>query len=105
MRAVELFAGAGGLGMGVSRAGFEHAAVIEWNRDACETLRENQRRGVAPVADWPEVHEGDVRLFDFSKLGALDLVAGGPPCQPFSLGGKHAAHADGRVAPRSPPGR
>lgn len=97
MRAIELFAGAGGLGMGVSRAGFHHDAVIEWNHDACDTLRENQRRGIAPVADWPEVYEGDVRAFDFRLIkDGLDLVAGGPPCQPFSLGGKHGAYLDRR---------
>lgn len=97
MRAIELFAGAGGLGMGVSRAGFHHDAVIEWNQDACDTLRENQRRGIKPVSDWPEVFEGDVRAFDFRMIKAgLDLVAGGPPCQPFSLGGKHGAHLDRR---------
>lgn len=97
MRAVELFAGAGGLAMGVSRAGFDHEAVIEWNQWACETLRENQRRGIAPVSKWPEVFQGDVRDFDFAALRpGVELVAGGPPCQPFSLGGKHRGHRDHR---------
>ena len=97
MRALELFAGAGGLGMGVSLAGFHHDAVVEWDRDACDTLRENKARGVRPVADWPDVHEGDVRQFDYSSLkDRVDLVAGGPPCQPFSLGGKHRAFRDHR---------
>jgi DNA (cytosine-5)-methyltransferase 1 len=94
MRAVELFAGAGGLGMGVSNAGFRHTAVVEWNADACATLRDNRERGIEPVADWPAIYEGDVRAFDFSTVGEVDLVAGGPPCQPFSLGGKHGAHRD-----------
>lgn len=96
MRAIELFAGAGGLALGVTRAGFSHEAIVEWNRDACETIRENKRRGYVEVADWPEPYEGDVRAFDFRSLGALDLVAGGPPCQPFSLGGRHQAHLDPR---------
>jgi DNA (cytosine-5)-methyltransferase 1 len=96
LKALELFAGAGGLGMGVSQAGFRHAGVIEWNRDACDTLRENQRRGTKPVAEWPEVYQGDARTFDFTSLGTVDLVAGGPPCQPFSLGGKHGAYNDSR---------
>ena len=96
MKAIELFAGAGGLGMGVSRAGFDHSAVIEWNVDACDTLRENRRRGVKPVADWPDVYQGDARKFDYGTLGTIDLTAGGPPCQPFSLGGKHGADKDGR---------
>lgn len=87
MRSVELFAGAGGLGIGVSRAGFEHAAVIEWDRWACDTLAENKC--------WP-IHRGDVREFDYSDLGVIDLVSGGPPCQPFSMGGKHNAYLDHR---------
>ncbi|HGG60222.1 MAG TPA: DNA (cytosine-5-)-methyltransferase, partial [Gammaproteobacteria bacterium] len=46
MRSVELFAGAGGLGMGLSRAGFRPEAVIEWDRHSCENVRANQRLGV-----------------------------------------------------------
>lgn len=99
MNAVELFAGAGGLGMGLSLAGFKPQAVVEWDRDACDTLRENQQRGFPLVRDWPVI-EGDVRDW-IAGLGAanlsdVDLVAGGPPCQPFSLGGKHAAYDDRR---------
>lgn len=97
MRSVELFAGAGGLGMGLSRAGFRHAAVLERDRWACDTLRENQRLGVEPIRHWPEVHEVDVRSFDYGDVaGPVDVVSGGPPCQPFSLGGKHLAHRDNR---------
>lgn len=97
MKAIELFAGAGGLGMGVSRAGFKPQAVVEWDRWCCDTLRENRANGVFPVANWPMPIEGDVRAVDFlAHEGKLDLVTGGPPCQPFSLGGKHRAHADSR---------
>lgn len=96
MKCLELFAGAGGLAMGASLAGFEHVGVVEWDRWATDTIRENQRRGHPLVRDWP-VFEGDVRKFDLSRLPAdLDLVAGGPPCQPFSMGGKHRAHDDTR---------
>jgi DNA (cytosine-5)-methyltransferase 1 len=96
MRAVELFAGAGGLGMGVSLAGFESLAVVEWNKWACDTVRENQRRAYPLVAHWP-LHEGDVRAVDWSAIPQdIELLAGGPPCQPFSMGGKHQAHQDTR---------
>lgn len=96
MRAVELYAGAGGLAMGVSLAGFESLAVVEWDKWACDTVRENQRRGYPLVASWP-LHEGDVRDVDWAALPQdIELLAGGPPCQPFSMGGKHQAHDDKR---------
>lgn len=96
MKCVELFAGAGGLAMGVHLAGFEPQAVVEWDRWACDTIRENGVRGYPLVAGW-NVHEGDVRTFDWESFGdGIDLVAGGPPCQPFSMGGKHKAYDDSR---------
>lgn len=97
MRAVELFAGAGGLGMGISKAGFHPALVVEWDHDSCNTLRQNRSRRVAPLHKWPLPLEADIREIGFDSLeGKITLVSGGPPCQPFSLGGKHRAHADPR---------
>ena len=96
MRSLELFAGAGGLGLGVSQAGFCPVAVIEWDRFCCDTIRENQLFGLDPVVDWPLV-EGDVRAVDFRSFeGQVELVTGGPPCQPFSIGGKHQGFLDAR---------
>jgi len=96
MKSVELFAGAGGLAMGASLAGFESLAVVEWDRWACDTIRENQKLGYPLVQDWP-LWEGDVRDFDWSSMPeGIDLLAGGPPCQPFSMGGKHKAYGDDR---------
>jgi DNA (cytosine-5)-methyltransferase 1 len=96
MRAMELFAGAGGLGIGVSQAGFETAQVIEWDRYCCDTIRQNKTCGLPLVATWP-LYEGDIRDFDFEPFdGKLDLLSGGPPCQPFSVGGKHQASKDTR---------
>lgn len=96
MRSVELFAGAGGLAIGMSNAGFHHAAVIEWDHDACETFRENQRHHMPSVEAWP-LYEKDVREFDYGGLaGDVVVVSGGPPCQPFSLGGKHRGYSDKR---------
>jgi len=92
---IELFTGAGGLALGVAKAGFSHLAVIEWNHDACETLRRNAN-SVREISNWP-VFERDVRDFDFAPFsGRTNLIAAGAPCQPFSLGGKHRGDADSR---------
>lgn len=96
LRSIELFAGAGGLAIASSNAGFHHDAVLEFNHDACETIRHNQRRGFDLVRHWPLI-EGDVHHQDFTSWqDRIDLVSGGPPCQPFSIGGKHQAMADRR---------
>ncbi len=96
MKSLELFSGAGGLALGTAAAGFQHVAVVERDRDSCETIRLNGRRRVKPASDW-EVVEADVRRLDYSQFGdGIDFVAGGVPCQPFSLGGKHRAHEDER---------
>ncbi len=96
MRSIELFAGAGGLGLGASRAGFRPEAVIEWDRYCCDTIRENKARGHAQASHWP-LFQGDVRAFDYGTIGGeIDLVSGGPPCQPFSICGKHAGPLDAR---------
>src|SRR5690606_25652262 len=76
--------------------GFVPKAVVEWDRYCCDTIRENQARDHSLVQKWPLI-EGDVREVNYSVLGSpVDLVTGGPPCQPFSIGGKHRAHADQR---------
>lgn len=96
MRSLELFAGAGGLAIGMANAGFQHAAVIEWDHDACETFRENQRHHAHAVEGWP-VHEVDASQFDYSSFGSgISVISGGPPCQPFSMGGKHRGNQDER---------
>ncbi|CDH43998.1 Cytosine-specific methyltransferase [Candidatus Contendobacter odensis Run_B_J11] len=82
--------------MGVSLSGFESLAVVEWDKWACDTIRENQKRGYPLLQNWP-LWEGDVRNFDWSSIAdGIDLLAGGPPCQPFSMGGKHKAYGDKR---------
>jgi len=96
MQSVELYTGAGGLALGISRAGFSHLAVVELDADSCATLRENKKRGVEDIHRWP-VFNCDVRDFDFGSVPeGIELLAAGVPCQPFSIGGKHKGHADER---------
>lgn len=98
VRGIELFAGGGGLLLGSSLAGVEHVAAAEWNRWACTTMRENVAMGY-PTLKGLKVLEGDVRNIDWNEVeGAheADLVTGGPPCQPFSMGGKAGSADDPR---------
>lgn len=96
MRSVELFSGCGGLALGLSRSGFHHDLMVEWNEEAVATIFHNRARRIKYVCEWP-LEQGDVRKVDWRGfLGRLDLVAGGPPCQPFSIGGKHLGNEDSR---------
>lgn len=96
LTSVELFAGAGGLALGCELAGFRSLATLEMNQWACDTIRENKAAGHRLVKDW-QVSQGDVRDFEWTALPKdVDLLSGGPPCQPFSLGGRHQAAEDPR---------
>lgn len=86
---VELFAGAGGLALGMSLAGFHHVLLNEFDTSACNTLKTNK-------PNW-NVIEGDVRHIDFTPLrGKVDFLSGGFPCQAFSYAGKQAGFNDTR---------
>ncbi len=96
MKSLELFTGAGGLALGTHLAGFHHVRLLEWNHDACNTLRLNASANALPgIKDW-HVEEADIKSVDFSRFGGVELVAGGVPCQPFSIGGKHKGMDDSR---------
>lgn len=96
MKSIELFVGAGGLGIGLHEAGFRPVNVIECDTYCCDTIRENKARGIKAVKGW-NLTQSDVREVDFSTHeGKVQLISGGPPCQPFSLGGRHRAHDDAR---------
>ena len=102
---IELFSGGGGLALALHDAGFRHLLVNERDKRACQTLRSNRAADLRSGSigseelcsgEWPLI-EGDVTHVDFSPyLGGVDLVAGGVPCQPFSLGGAHRGHLDER---------
>lgn len=96
MKSLELFAGAGGLAMGIAEAGFKHCAIIERDGNSFDTLCFNKKRGVSYIRDWP-LFQSDVRFFDYRPYqDRVDLISGGPPCQPFSMGGKHCGNNDHR---------
>ncbi len=96
LQSLELFTGAGGLALGTHLAGFHHQALLEWNQDACNTLRKNSACEAVPgISDW-QILEADATTIQYADLGPIDLIAGGPPCQPFSIGGKHQAWHDDR---------
>lgn len=96
-QSVELFAGGGGMALGMRSAGFRHHALVEWWAPAARVLRHNAN--LRPELWKPDqVYEADVRSVHdvLGEPGTIALVAGGPPCQPFSLGGVHAGDTDGR---------
>ena len=95
MQCVELFTGCGGLAMGLSRAGFKALRMSEWDKHSILNVNHNKDNGIAFVKDWP-IHHEDVRSVDWAQFKRVDIVAGGPPCQPFSIGGLHRGHHDGR---------
>lgn len=96
LSAIELFAGGGGLMLGTALAGFDHQAAAEWEANCCRTLRLNEDNGF-PLLDNARIIEEDVRKIDWGFADSdLDLLAGGPPCQPFSLGGLARAALDPR---------
>lgn len=95
MQSAELFAGCGGLAFGISQVGFQHRHMAEFDRDAVATVLYNKEKGIKYVKDWPIVLQ-DVREVDWGKLGPLDLISGGPPCQPFGIGGKKRGQDDNR---------
>lgn len=85
---VDLFCGAGGLSIGLEQAGLKCVAGVELDRDACSTFRAAHPHASALNTPTQEV--------DFRKFSGVDLIAGGPPCQPFSSGGKQLAQDDQR---------
>ncbi|MDE5838214.1 MAG: DNA (cytosine-5-)-methyltransferase, partial [Paramuribaculum sp.] len=86
---IELFAGGGGLALGIHKAGFKHLLLNELDKDACTTLKKN-------MPDW-NVIQTDIHDVDFTPYcGRVDLLTGGFPCQAFSYAGKRLGFEETR---------
>ena len=96
MTSIELFAGAGGLALGLEQAGFEHLGLVEFNKYAADTLIANRPRWKVLCEDIAQVAERDLEQeFEIAKY-ELDLLSGGAPCQSFSYAGKRLGLQDVR---------
>lgn len=89
LTSLELCAGAGGQALGLEQAGFEHLALFENDKHACETLRLNRPH-------WNVVEHDLFDAYDFAQFKGVDLLAGGLPCPPFSKAGKQLGQKDSR---------
>ena len=93
---LELFAGAGGLALGIEMAGFDTLGLIEFDKDAADTLKCNR-------PNWRVIHDdiANISCLDLTEYfglekGELDLLSGGAPCQSFSYAGKRLGLEDAR---------
>lgn len=92
---IDIFAGAGGLAIGLAMAGFHPRELYELDSSCCKTLRHNTESKKPTLHG--DIREMDVSAVDWSSIKVpVRLLAAGAPCQPFSNGGKHLANRDGR---------
>ena len=96
LKAIELFAGAGGLALGVEKAGFDTIGLIEFDKDACDTLKTNRPNWRVIFDDIANISKLDLEEYFDLKKGELDLLSGGEPCQAFSYAGKRLGLEDTR---------
>ena len=85
---VEICAGAGGQALGLAMAGFVHVALVDYEKEYCDILKETR-------PEWPIIC-ADVHDFDGKPYHGVDLFAGGVPCPPFSVAGKQLGADDER---------
>ncbi|MFD1039260.1 DNA (cytosine-5-)-methyltransferase [Virgibacillus byunsanensis] len=96
-KVLELFAGAGGLGLGLEYAGFDSVGNIEIDKQACKTLKKNRPNWNIINEDIVKINENGIENYiDVPSIGELDLLSGGYPCQAFSYAGKKGGLQDAR---------
>lgn len=93
---IELFAGAGGLALGVENAGFNTLGLIEFDKDACDTLKKNRPGWRVICDDIANISKLNLEDYFGIKKCELDLLSGGAPCQAFSYAGKRLGLEDAR---------
>ena len=93
---IELFAGAGGLALGLEKSGFSSLGLIEFDKNACETLKTNRKSWNVIHDDIANISSLDLEEYFGIKKGELDLLSGGAPCQAFSYAGKRLGLEDAR---------
>ena len=96
LKAIELFAGAGGLALGVEKAGFKTIGLIEIDKNACNTLKLNRPNWNVINENIANISSKNLEDFFSIKKGELDLLSGGAPCQAFSYAGKRLGLEDTR---------
>lgn len=96
LKVIELFAGAGGLALGLEKAGFETIGLVEFDKSAAETLKYNRPNWNVIHDDIANISSQDLEAYFNIKKGELDLLSGGAPCQSFSYAGKRLGLEDTR---------
>ena len=95
-KVIELFAGAGGLALGLEKSGFSSVGLIELDKNACETLKANRKYWNVVHDDIANISSLNLENYFGIKKGELDLLSGGAPCQSFSYAGKRLGLEDAR---------
>lgn len=95
-KTIELFAGAGGLALGIEKAGFDTIGLIEFDKDASNTLKCNRPEWRVINDDIANISCLDLKEYFSLEAGELDLLSGGAPCQSFSYAGKRLGLEDAR---------